>query len=293
MSTEISAAAVMELREKTGAGMMDCKKALTEAGGDTERAIEILRQKGLKKSAEKASRVAREGLVLAKINENRNFGVIVELNCETDFVARNEEFARLGHDILEQLFNTRPANLDSLLASPAHFNHGKTVGDSVAELTGKIGEKIQLKRFAAFTTSGGVLASYIHPGNKLGVLVQLDVENLENGVASEAHTLAYDLAMQTAAMSPSFIQRSEIPREVIEKEMNILREQGKAEGKPEKVLENVIKGRLEKYYQEVCLMEQIFVKDSSKSIKELVNEFSRKLDRKLVVQRFERYRLGE
>ncbi len=293
MSTEISASVVMQLREKTGAGMMDCKKALTEAGGDAEKAIEILRQKGLKKSAEKASRVAKEGTVLAKVNAERSFGSMVEINCETDFVAKNDDFVKFTKNVLEQVYATKPAHLDAFLNSPANYDQGRTVGDTAGELTGKIGEKIAIKRFACLETKNGVIADYIHPGNKLGVLVQMEVDGYAAPMQEEVHKLAHDVAMQAAAMNPAYLNRSEVPQDVIEKEMSILREQGKTEGKPEKVMENIIKGRMEKFYQEVCLNEQIFVKDSSKTIKELVAEFSKKLGKPVTIHKFERFRLGE
>jgi len=293
MSVEISAAAVMKLRDQTGAGMMDCKKALMEAGGDAEKAIEILRQKGLKKSAEKQDRVAKEGIVLARVDEAKSFGAIVEVNCETDFVARNDDFIKFSNNILIQITDTKPANLDAFLSAKASFNPGKTIGDSLGELTSKIGEKIAVKRFSMVSSEKGVIADYVHPGNKLGVLVQLDIENFDKNLQPDSHNFARDLAMQVAAMNPGYINRTEVPGDVIEKEMAILREQGKNEGKPEKVLENIIKGRMEKFYQEVCLMEQIFVKDSGKSIKELIGDFSKKIGKKAAIHRFERYRLGD
>lgn len=293
MSTEISASVVMQLREKTGAGMMDCKKALTEAGGDPEKAVEILRQRGLKKSAEKASRVAKEGIILAAVNKEHNFGSMVEINCETDFVAKNEDFVKFSKNVLDQVYQTKPVNLDSFLSAAASYEKGRTVAETAADLTGKIGEKIAIKRFGCLETKSGVIAEYIHPGNKLGVLVQLEVEGYNPALLEDMHNLAHDIAMQAAAMSPTCVNRTEIPQDVIEKEMAILREQGKTEGKPEKVMENIIKGRMEKFYQEVCLNEQIFVKDSSKTIKELVADFSKKLGKPVVIHKFERFRLGE
>lgn len=293
MSTEISASVVMQLREKTGAGMMDCKKALTEAGGDPEKAVEILRQRGLKKSAEKATRVAKEGIILAKVDADQNFGSIVEINCETDFVAKNDDFVKFVKHVLDQVHQTKPAGLEAFLNAPASYDSGRTVAETAGELTGKIGEKIAIKRFAYIGTQSGVIAQYIHPGNKLGVLVQLEVEGFNANLKDEAHALAHDIAMQAAAMNPAYVNRSEVPQDVIEKEMAILREQGKTEGKPEKVMENIIKGRMEKFYQEVCLNEQIFVKDSAKTIKEIVAEFSKKIGKPVVIHKFERFRLGE
>ena len=293
MSTEISASVVMQLREKTGAGMMDCKKALTEAGGDAEKAIESRRQKGLKKSAEKASRVAKEGTILAKVNGELNFGSMVEINCETDFVAKNDDFVKFTKNVLEQVYQTKPSDLEAFLNAQAAYEKGRTVAETSGDLTGKIGEKIAIKRFACLETKSGVIAEYIHPGNKLGVLVQMEVEGYAASMKEETHRLAHDIAMQAAAMNPAYVNRTEVPQDVIEKEMAILREQGKTEGKPEKVMENIIKGRMEKFYQEVCLNEQIFVKDSAKTIKELVADYSKKLGKPVTIHKFERFRLGE
>lgn len=290
---DISAKDVMALREQTGAGMMDCKKALTEAGGDAEKAIEILRQKGLKKSAEKASRVANEGIILTLLNETKTSGTLLEINCETDFVARNEDFVAFSENVLKQIGTTRPASLDELLSSPANFNGSKTIKDSLSELTGKIGEKLEIKRFVNIDATHGVLAGYVHPGNKLGVIVQLAAEGLDDASRAEAHTLAYDVAMQTAAMNPSYVRKEEVPQDVIQKEAAILREQTLAEGKPEKIVDSIVKGRLEKFYQEVCLLEQTFVKDNAKTVKDLVSAFSKKVGKPVTVERFERYRLGE
>jgi elongation factor Ts len=218
---------------------------------------------------------------------------MVEINCETDFVAKTDAFVTFAKNVLEQVQSTQPADLESFLNASAAYDKGKTVSETAAELTGKIGEKIAIKRFACLKTESGVIANYIHPGNKLGVLVQLNVDGYNGAPQTDVHNLAHDLAMQTAAMSPVYINRTEIPAQVIEKEMEILREQGKNEGKPEKVLENIIKGRLEKYFQEVCLNEQIFVKDGSKTIKELVHELGTKLNKPIVIRKFERFRLGE
>jgi len=290
---DISAAAVMALREQTGAGMMDCKKALTEAGGDTEKAMDILRQKGLKKSAEKASREANEGVILTQLNDDKTSGTLLEINCETDFVARNEDFVAFSQNILDQIAKTRPGSLDELLSAPAHFNGGKTIKDSMAELTGKMGEKLEVKRFVNIDAKNGVLAGYVHPGNKLGVLVHLAAEGLDEAARTEADALGYDIAMQTAAMNPSFVKKEDVPEDVIQKEATILREQTLAEGKPEKIVDNIVKGRLEKFYQEACLLEQTFVKDNAKTVGDLVRAFSKKVGKPVTVERFERYRLGE
>lgn len=296
-AVEISASAVMKLREETGAGMMECKKALTEAGGDAAKAVEILRERGLKKSAEKQSRVANEGTVLSSVNDARNFAVMVEINCETDFVAKNDDFVKFSNNVLAQVRDSKPANLDAFLSAPAAFAAGQTIADAVTGLTAKIGEKIAVKRIAVIENNQGVIAGYIHPGNKLGVLLQLNVEGFAATMTADAYSVAYDIAMQTAAMNPTYIHREEVPADVVEKESAILREQLKNDpknaNKPDNVLTNIIKGRLDKFYQEVCLVDQAFVKDPNKMIKDLVADLSKKLGKPVTIRRFERFRLGE
>lgn len=289
-SFEISASAVMQLREKTGAGMMDCKKALQEAEGDVEKAVDILRQKGLKKSAEKASRVAKEGIILAAVNDTKNLGTLVEINCETDFVAKNDDFQAFAKNVLRQVHETQPADLDTFLNGPASFDVGKTINDTTAALTGKIGERIVVKRFVNIRADKGLIIEYIHPGNKLGVLVHLETDGAP---LPEAHTLARDIAMQIAAMNPVAIRREEIPSDTLAKEIEIYKEQARNEGKPEKILDQIVKGRMDKYYQEVCLLEQAFVKDNTKTIQDVLSEYSKKSGQPVSVKQFERFRLGD
>ncbi len=289
---EISASVVMQLREQTGAGMMDCKKALAEAGGDTAKAIDILREKGLKKSAEKQARTANEGAVLSYVDDAKSFGVLVEINCETDFVAKNDGFVKFTTDVLDHLKNSKPASLEAFLNSSAPYSPGRKVSETAMDLTAKIGEKIEIKRISVIENKSGVVVSYIHPGSRLGVMLQMNIEGYLTSMQSDASALAYDLAMQTAAMNPTYVYRAQVSTELLEKESAILREQAKNEGKPEKVLENIIKGRLEKYFQEVCLTEQTFVKDSAKTVKDLIADLSKKLGKPVVIERFERFRIG-
>jgi elongation factor Ts len=290
---EISASVVMQLREKTGAGMMDCKKALQEAEGDPEKAMDILRQKGLKKSAEKAARVAKEGIIIAKVDEKRTTGTLVEINCETDFVAKNEDFQKFANDVINQVHSSKPKDLDAFLTAEAVFDKGKTISDVTAGLTGKIGERILVKRFCNLDASKGMIADYIHPGNKLGVLVYLQMDSIDAAQKNDVYLFGRDIAMQIAAMNPVAIKREEISAETMAKEIEIFKEQARNEGKPEKILDQIIKGRIDKYYQEACLLEQAFVKDQSKTINDVVNEFSKKSGKPVTIQRFERYRLGD
>ena len=256
---KITAAMVKELRETTGAGMMDCKKALTATDGDKEKAIDWLREKGISKAEKKAGRIAAEGAVAAYISEDAKVGVLVEVNCETDFAAGNEQFRALEEKIAKHIAATNPADLDALNASEID---GKTVAALVTEATATIGEKISLRRFVRYESEGRV-ASYIHMGGKIGVLVDMTGGDEE---------LGKDVAMQIAAAA-------------LEHEKEVLRKQALEEGKPEKIVERMVEGRINKYYKEVCLNEQIFVKDSDKTVKDILGDVK--------VTAFTRYQLGE
>ena len=256
---KITAAMVKELRETTGAGMMDCKKALTATDGDKEKAIDWLREKGISKAEKKAGRIAAEGAVAAYISDDAKVGVLVEVNCETDFAAGNEQFRSLEEKIAKHIAATNPADLDALNASEID---GKTVAALVTEATATIGEKISLRRFVRYETEGRV-ASYIHMGGKIGVLVDMTGGDEE---------LGKDVAMQIAAAA-------------LEHEKEVLRKQALEEGKPEKIVERMVEGRINKFYKEVCLNEQIFVKDSDKTVKDILGDVK--------VTAFTRYQLGE
>lgn len=269
----VTAAMVKDLREKTGAGMMDCKKALSETGGDMQKAIDYLREKGIAKAAKKSGRIAAEGAVAAYVSDDQKVGALVEVNCETDFTANNENFRALSKKITEYVAKNNFANLDELLASV--IENGKTVNDLVTEATATIGEKISVRRFVRYKTEGKI-ASYIHMGGKIGVLVEL------TGGSDE---LGEDVAMQIAASAPSAVNRAGVDAADLEHEKEVLRKQALEEGKPEKIVDKMVEGRINKYYKEVCLVEQIFFKDTEKTIKDILG--------KNEVLRFTRYLLGE
>ena len=245
----ISAAQVNELRQKTGAGMMDCKKALTEAEGNIEKAIEILRKKGAAVAAKRADRDAKEGIVLTKVSESKNSAAIVEVNCETDFVAKSVDFVNYANLVLETTFSTNPTSVEDLLEKNANLNEGLT------ELVGKVGEKSEISRVAVVTADNGFVVDYIHPGSKLGVIVRYD--NLPADKFADFEGMGKDFAMQVAAMRPLAVYREEVPQDLVNSEIEIYKEVARKEGKPEQILEKIATGKLNKYYQENCLFEQI------------------------------------
>lgn len=274
----ISANMVKELREKTGAGMMDCKKALQEANGDMDRAIDILREKGIAKAAKKADRIAAEGLTA--IHTEANSAVIVEVNCETDFVAKNNDFQEFVENVAKNILSNRPSSVEDALEKP-FGDGGQTLDEAVKEKIAKIGENLSVRRFRiADKTENGTFGTYLHMGGKIGVLVVL--ENSTN------ETLAKDLAMHIAASNPRFISRSDVSSDVIEKEREILTAQALNEGKPANIVEKMVEGRLGKFYEEVCLLEQSFVKDPDKKVKQLLTE-----NGNAQVTFFVRYEVGE
>lgn len=270
---QITAALVKELREITGAGMMDCKKALVECEGDKDKAIDYLREKGIAKAAKKAGRIASEGVVAAAVTADGKTACIVEINSETDFVAKNENFQNLVKKIAEHIVACKPADMDALNASQMD---GKTVAEVMTEAVASIGEKLSLRRFEVYTTEDGQLATYIHMGGKIGVIVELS-----GGDA----TLGKDVAMQIAAAKPQCIGREDVDQESLAHEREVLRKQALEEGKPEKIVEKMVDGRINKYYKEVCLVEQEFVKDSDKTIKDILAGVE--------VRRFARFEMGE
>jgi len=264
----ITSELVKQLREKTGAGMMDCKKALEETGGDFEKAIEYLRKKGAAVAAKRAEKSANEGLVLTRLSEDSKTASIIELNCETDFVARSDAFVELANKIADVVFINNLKSLDELLNTAVD---GLTVADLINEAIGKIGEKIQLSRFKKVNIENGSIVDYIHPGSKLGVLV---IFEYTKPVPTDFRTFGRDIAMQVAAMKPLTISRDEVDKELVEKEIEIYKTQARNEGKPEQVLDKIAQGKLEKFYQEVCLLEQLFVKDGSKAVGELIKSYN-------------------
>lgn len=284
----ISANDVKTLREKTGAGMMDCKNALTQANGDFDEAIKILREKGLASAAKKADRIAAEGVVESYVDAKG--GVVVEVNCETDFVAKTPVFVNFVRSIAKHIMTNNPGDVEALLGQTSE---GMTVSDLVKSKIGEIGEKIDVRRFTRYELAGtGVVDSYIHMGGKIGVLVEVSCDAALTG-NDEFKAFVHDVAMQIAAASPLYLEPSEVPASVVESEKEILRVQALNEGKPEKIVDKMVEGRIQKYYKDFCLVEQLFVKDQDKSIKQLVKEMSGKLGGNIAIKRFVRYEMGE
>jgi elongation factor Ts len=274
----ISAQDVNKLRSMTGAGMMDCKKALTEAEGDFEKAIEILRKKGQKVSASRSDKDAKEGSVFVKTSADNKEAVLIALNCETDFVAKNEEFQGLGRLIAETAFATKAADKDALLATKAG---DLSIGDKITELVGKIGEKLEVSEYVRMT--GEAVIPYIHAGGKLGVLVSL------KGVNGAAVVDAgKDVGMQIAAMNPVSVDEKSVDAAVIAKELEIAKAQILAEGKPENMVEKIAQGKLQKFFKESTLVHQAFVKDSSKTVAQYLDSVSKGLS----VAEFRRVSIG-
>lgn len=274
---QISAADVQRLRQVTGVGMMDCKKALEEAGGDFDAAIDILRKKGQKVAAKRADRDAKEGLIVARSANGGKTAALVEVNCETDFVARNDDFSNFAGEIADLVIDKQPADLDALRALT--LGDGRTVETALTDMTGKIGEKIDVRRFAVVTSDAGQVVAYIHPGSRLGVLIDADGANVEE--------VGRDAAMQVAALNPVSTSRDEVPDEIKQKELEIGRETARNEGKPDAILEKIAQGKLERYYKDNVLLEQPFVKDASMTVGEMLKKAGAN------VKRFVRFALGD
>ena len=258
----ITATMVKDLREKTGAGMMDCKKVLTEADGDMEKAIELLRERGIAKAAKKSDRIAAEGLVLGYVSEDQKTGAVVEVNSETDFVAQNAEFRSFVEAVAKQVVLKNPADVNSLLEQESIEEAGKKVSEVLIDKTAKIGEKLSIRRFVRFETTDGLIEKYIHGDGKIAVLV-----NLKGGDSN----LAKDICMQIAAARPEYLNREAVPQERLDKEMEILKVQAMNEGKPEAIAEKIVQGRIGKFYSEICLLDQEFVKDPSIKVGALIS----------------------
>ena len=259
----ITASQVKDLREKTGAGIMDCKKVLTETEGDIEKAIELLRERGIAKAAKKSGRIAAEGIVEAYISEDGKVGAVVEVNAETDFVGKNEEFRKFVTDVVKQIAEKNPANVEELLAQPSMVEEGKTVQEVLTNKIAVIGENLSIRRFERFETTAGLVEKYIHGEGKIGVLVEM-----ENADA----VLAKDICMQIAAAKPEFLNRESVPAERVEKEMEILKAQAMNEGKPAEIAEKMVQGRIGKFYGEICLVDQAFVKNPDMKVSQLLKE---------------------
>lgn len=282
---EITAKMVAELRARTGAGMMDCKKALTATEGDFDKAVDWLREKGLAAAAKKAGRIAAEGRVHAIVREGAQHGTLIEINCETDFVAKGEPFQELCNSVAEVVLTKRPANIEALQ---------EMLGDTVKEAIVKIGENIQVRRFARYEVeTAGRVHSYIHGDGRVGVLLELTTSTAEVARNAEVENLCHELALQIASMKAQYVKPADVPAEIVEHEKEILRVQAINEGKKPEIAEKMVMGRVQKFYKEVCLLEQEWVKDSSKTIGALVKEIAAKAGGEITVKQFARYEKGE
>ncbi|MDI6784024.1 MAG: translation elongation factor Ts, partial [bacterium] len=274
---------VKDLREKTGAGMMECKKALVEANGNVEEAIDILRKKGAMTAAKKAGRVAADGLIDTYLSPDAQRGVLLELNCETDFVAKTDQFKSL---------------LKQLVIAVATKNY-TTVADvptePITQTIAAMGENIALSRFEKYQVQNnlGLVARYIHPGSKLGVIIELKTQTAAGANNPAVKTLAHELAMQIAAASPDYISRNEVSKEVLDKELEIYKEQAKQEGKPEKILDKIAQGKLGKFYTLVCLLEQLYIRDPNITVAKVIEQTAKEVGEPIAVARFARYKIGE
>ena len=285
----ITASMVKELRERTGAGMMDCKRALSETEGDMEKAIELLREKGLAAAAKKAGRIAAEGLVCTHISEDMKVGSVVEVNCETDFVADNEDFVTLAKNVSMQAAQTTSTTIDEFTSEKYIANEDITISDAVTALIARLGENMSVRRFQKFSIEKGIVQSYVHGGGRIGVLVELECVKQDDVLIQ----IAKDVAMQIAAASPLFLDNTCVDNETLEKEKEIYRVQALNEGKPEKIVEKMVMGRVNKYYKEVCLLEQVWVKNADYTITKYLQEESKKLGAEIKITRFVRFERGE
>lgn len=288
---EITAAKVKELRERTGSGMMDCKKALAETNGDMEKAIDYLREKGLAKAAKKAERTASDGRIFHIVSEDGKRGVMIELNSETDFVAKTDEFNDLGKKITAHLFEKSYNDPAALLEST--HETGVKVNDLVTAVIAKLGENIVLKRFARFDSENGRAFCYIHSNYKVGALVELEADKAEVLNAPEFAELGHEICMQIAAANPLYLVQEDAPEDVLEREKAVYRQQLLDEGKPADKIDKILPGKMRKYFETTCLLEQEYIRDTDKKVKDLIAETGKKLGAKVSVKRFERFSIGE
>ena len=286
----VTAQLVKELRELTGAGMMDCKKALSETEGDLKKAVDVLREKGLSSAAKKAGRIAAEGVVSSYVSNDFSKGTLVELNCETDFVAINPLFVGLSKEICEIASENSCDNVSDIENLNYKFSDEfPTVKDAIVGLVAKLGENISLRRVVNYYSNDGVINTYIHGDGKIGVVIELK-SDLKN---EEVVKVAKDLCMQVAATNPMFLDINSVDQSVVEKERQILKTQALNEGKPEQVVEKMVEGRIKKYFQEICLVEQGFVKDPDLTVKKFIENKSKELGSKIEIVRFSRFEKGE
>lgn len=286
----VTAQMVKELREMTGAGMMDCKKALTETDGDMDKAVDYLRENGMAKAAKKAGRIAAEGIVFVKLAADWKMAVVVEVNSETDFVAKNAEFRGFVEEVADQILASSAKDVDGLLAESWLKDNSRTVEQVLASKIATIGENLKIRRFEK-VPSAGAIAAYDHMNGKIGVLVNAEAD----GANGKVITVLKDVAMQVAALSPRYVSREEVDQEYINNEMEVLKNQARNEnpGKPENILEQMVKGRLAKELREICLMDQAFVKDGDLTVAAYLEKMSKELGSPIKVKSFVRFETGE
>jgi len=290
----VTAAQINELRKSTGAGMLDCKKALEETGGEFEKAVDFLRTKGLAAAAKKAGRAATEGMVAAFVSDDLKRGVLLEINSETDFVAKNDTFQAFVANIGQHILAASPADVAALLEQPFTGDASKTVLAYLNASISIIGENIQIRRFATFTVDGdGCIGSYIHAGGKIGVLVQVASPAVSAANKEQLQGFLKDIAMHSAAAAPAFVSRDQVPTDVLDREKEVYRTKAKESGKPDAIIEKIIDGQINKYYADICLIEQAFVKDTDKTIQQVVKECGNAVGGAVSITRFERFVLGE
>lgn len=277
---------VKALREKTGCGMMDCKKALVEADGDMDKAVDILREQGLAKVAKKASRIAAEGVAFATTSEDNKKGVVVEVNAETDFVAKNADFMAFVETVAKTIIDSAPADVDALMACNA-VGTEMTVDQLLTEKIQVIGENIKIRRFVRYE---GNCVSYVHAGGKIGVLVNFDTDVSDK---PEFVTAGKDVAMQIAALGTQYLNRNDVPAEVIEHEKEIMKAEVINSGKPEAIADKIVMGKINKYYKENCLVDQEFVKDNKQTVKQYVDSVAKSLGGTITIKEFTRFEKGE
>ena len=283
----ITAKMVGDLRAKTGAGMMDCKKALTEAAGDMEQAIDLLRKKGLSAAAKKSGRVAAEGMIAAASTPNS--GALVEVNSETDFVAKNDAFQEFAAGVVDVVLAQKPADVTALqeLDFPAT---GRKVSEELTHQIATIGENMNIRRLARLESPSGVVASYIHGAGKIGVLAQVDADKADDPRIADTAKM---LAMHVAAASPQYLTRNDVPAEVLEREKDIMRAKALESGKPENIIEKIIEGQINKFYGETCLMEQVYVIDTDQKVGQVIESLAKEVGGKVALSAYVRYQLGE
>lgn len=288
----ITASMVKELREMTGAGMMECKKALSQADGNMEKAVEVLRESGQAKMLKKAGRIAAEGIVMTKVADNKK-AAIVEVNSETDFVAKNADFQSYVSLVADQALNTKASNIDEFLAESWHKDESKTVNDVLAEQIAVIGENLKIRRFEVVEETNGIVASYIHMGGKIGVLVDVETDVVNDAICE----MAKNVAMQAAALKPVYTSREEVDQEFIAKETEILTAEAKNE-KPDaddKIINGIVQGRLSKELKEICLLDQVYIKaeDGKQSVQKYVDEVAKANSAKITIKKYVRFETGE